>query len=144
MHSYLQVKVQEYNVYSTAFLGYNFLINSFRQTLKTFVFFPDYSCSRLFFSILIFLGELIPLSLPVVSVTLTTQENLLTGFSSPSGLIGLQHPVVLDQYIIPSVTRPLSLAGRPSFSASLYFHFIIILSQKIDVGKQADCKPHRN
>lgn len=71
------------------------------------------------------LDELISLPLPVVWVTLTTQENLLTGSSCPSGLISPQLPVRHDQYVIPSVTRPCSFATS-SFPATLYFHFIII------------------
>lgn len=84
-----------------------------------------YSCINPSFYPALFLDELISLPLPVVWVTLTTQENLLTGSSCPSGLIGPQHPVRRDQYIIPSVTSPCSLAAS-SFPASLYFHFIII------------------
>lgn len=72
-----------------------------------------------------FHDELISLPVPVVWATLVTQRNLLTGSSRPSGSIGPQRPVRHDQYIIPAVTRPLSLAAS-SFPASLYFHFIII------------------
>lgn len=85
----------------------------------------DYSCTHPSFYPALLLDELISLPLPVVWVTLTTQENLLTGSSCPSGLIGPQHPVRRDQYVIPSVTRPCLLAAS-SFPASLYFHFIII------------------
>lgn len=71
-----------------------------------------------------FLDELISLPLLVVWVTLTTQEDLLTGSSCPSGLIGPQHPVRRDQYIIPSVTSP---ARSPPLPSLHHFASILLL-----------------
>lgn len=72
----------------------------------------------------LFLDELISLSLPLVWVTRPTQENLLTGFSCPSGLIGPQHPVRRDQYIIHSVKSHAHSLLLPSLQ---HFTFILLL-----------------
>lgn len=85
----------------------------------------DYPCIYPSFHPQLFHDELISPSLPVVQVTRMTQENLLTGSPCPSGLIGPQHPVRRDQYIIPSVTSLACLPPLPP-PASLCFHFIII------------------
>lgn len=73
-----------------------------------------------------------------------TRENLLTGSSCPSGLIGPQYPVRGDQYVIPLVTTPPPPLARHLFLRRIALLPFYYFSEQIDAGKQADCKPHRN